>query len=55
MKQFENDQDVALDLWAEESDTAVAADCCSGTSGSASTLSTPALCVGTASTKACAC
>ncbi|WP_409180110.1 hypothetical protein F9C11_26725 [Amycolatopsis sp. VS8301801F10] len=44
-----------LDLWAEESDTAIAADCCSGTSASASTLSTPLVSVGTASSKACAC
>ncbi|SDU38573.1 hypothetical protein SAMN04489733_3630 [Amycolatopsis keratiniphila] len=38
----------ALDLWAEESADNVAADCCKGT---ASSLSSPVLCAGTASSE----
>lgn len=37
-----------LDLWAEESVDTIAADCCKGT---ASTLSSPILSAGTASTE----
>ncbi|SDU10124.1 thiocillin family RiPP [Amycolatopsis keratiniphila] len=56
MKQSENDRDVALDLWAEESGAELAAGACTrGSASTAGTASCPISTAGCATTAGSAC
>ncbi|MFB9903678.1 hypothetical protein [Allokutzneria oryzae] len=49
------EQDIQLDLWAEESDAEVAAACCSGSGSSVASLSSPVSSTSTAGTAGSVC